>query len=471
MSFEYPQELINDYEKLLEIDNGYDVIIYAGEDENVKEIRAHSLILYTRSQYFRAALSNEWAIKKDGKFILKKPNISPQVFKIVLRFFYCGKIDLTELQGLEILNLLIAVDELNIQTLIPCIQDYLFDHQYEFLKQSPIEILETVYQVYQCDTFLILWDFFLKTICENPEILFNPNKLIMLKAPLLELILKRDDLLLDEIEIWDNLVKWCLAQRPSINQDVSKWNKDDVAIMENIFQSFIPLIRFYYISSEDFHLKVYPFKALLPEDLTNNLLSFYDPANMNLSVGMQPLRNPKYDTNLIKPRHFIIFSNWIEKKTESHYDYYQSKDIPYYFNLIYRTSRDGNTAEAFHKKCDNKGATIVIIKVEGSEQIIGGYNPFNWNSSNRYTTTTDSFMFSFKDRRNAKTAKVGYSNGTYSIGCYSTFGPIFGGDFFCKNDGTSWKFNNNIYSYSNIEIQTGSIDVDDYEVFQVITKT
>ncbi len=85
MSIEPPQEVINDYEKLLETEEGYDVIIYAGEDENVKEIYAHSLILRTRSQYFRAALSNEWTEKKDGKFIFKKPNISPQLFKIILR--------------------------------------------------------------------------------------------------------------------------------------------------------------------------------------------------------------------------------------------------------------------------------------------------------------------------------------------------------------------------------------------------
>ncbi|RGB33220.1 hypothetical protein C1646_816208 [Rhizophagus diaphanus] len=471
MSFEYSQELTSDYEKLLKIDNGCDVIIYTGEGENVEEIRAHSLILCIRSKYFHAAFSNEWADKKDGNFILKKSNISPQIFKIILRFIYCGKIDLTNLQGPELLDLLIAVDELSIQTLIPCIQEYLINYQYDFLKQNPIEILEIVYQINQCDTFSGLWDFFLTTICENPEILFNSDNLFKLRAPLLELLLKRDDLLLDEIEIWDSLIKWCLAQHPSIQQDVLKWNKEEITIIKNTFQNFIPLIRFYHISSDDLHSKVYPFKALLPEDLINNILKFHKPTSKKLNMDIQPPRNPKYDTLIIKPRHFTIFSNWIkEKETDSHYHYYNLRDNPYHFNLIYRASRDGKTPKAFHKKCDYKGSTIVIIKVEGSEQIIGGYNPFNWNSSNSYITTTDSFMFSFTDRKNIKTGKVGYSNGTCSIGCYLTHGPIFGGDFFCHTDGTIWYFNNCFNSYPDIDIPIGNILVDDYEVFQVVPK-
>uniref|UniRef100_U9TCL4 BTB domain-containing protein n=1 Tax=Rhizophagus irregularis (strain DAOM 181602 / DAOM 197198 / MUCL 43194) TaxID=747089 RepID=U9TCL4_RHIID len=85
MSLNCWQEVIDDYERLLETDEGYDVIIYAGENENVKELHALSNILCIRSQYFRTALSNEWAKKKDGKFILEKPTISPNIFKIILR--------------------------------------------------------------------------------------------------------------------------------------------------------------------------------------------------------------------------------------------------------------------------------------------------------------------------------------------------------------------------------------------------
>ena len=85
MSSKFWAELSSDYEKLFETEIGYDVVIYAGEEPNVKEIHAHSNILCIRSQYFHSALSNEWADKKDGKFIFRKPNILPHLFNIILR--------------------------------------------------------------------------------------------------------------------------------------------------------------------------------------------------------------------------------------------------------------------------------------------------------------------------------------------------------------------------------------------------
>ena len=86
MSSKFWAELSNDYEKLFETEIGYDVIIYAGKEPNdIKEFHAHSSILCIRSQYFRTAFSSEWAEKKDGKFIFRKPNILPQLFNIILR--------------------------------------------------------------------------------------------------------------------------------------------------------------------------------------------------------------------------------------------------------------------------------------------------------------------------------------------------------------------------------------------------
>ncbi|CAB4430898.1 unnamed protein product [Rhizophagus irregularis] len=134
---------------------------------------------------------------------------------MILRFIYCGKIDLEKLQGPDILKLLNAVDEINIETLTKYIQEYLTEHQDEFLQQNPIEIFEAA-------------------------------------------------------------------------------------------------------------------------------------------------------------QHFAIFSGWIEKKNDSYYN----------------------------------GATIVIVKISNSEQIVGGYNPLYWHSGNTFMTTYDSFIFSFANKNNLQNAKL-----------------------------------------------------------------
>jgi hypothetical protein len=381
----------------------------------------------------------------------------------MLRFIYCGKVDLTKLKGPDIIKLLISVDEINIPTLTHYIQEYLIKHQDKFLQQSPIEIFEAVYQH---ENFTELWNYCLEKICMEPEILIKSDKFISLKAPLLELLLKRDDLSLDEIIIWDSLIKWCLAQHANISQDPTQWNKEEITIMGRAIHRFIPLIRFNHISSEDFILKVYPFKKILPKDLINNMLIFNMAPNKQLNVNMQSPRKPKfiYDSVIIEPQHFAFFSSWIEKKNDSHYDI---KNMPYNFNLLYRSSRDGNTAEAFHSKCDNKVATMVVVKIQNSEIIFGGYNPLFWDQSNQCKTTYDSFIFSFK---NLQTAKVGHVNANYAnaIYCHQNYGPTFGGghDLHISFNSNSYC---NQYSYPNSDIPR-KFNVVDFEVFQVIKK-
>jgi len=367
---------------------------------------------------------------------------------------------LTKLKGPELLKLSIAADKLSLQSLISRIEEYLIKNQHEFLQKNPMGILEIIYQH---ESFTKLWNFYLEQICENPEMLFNSDKLISIKAPLLELLLKRDDLSLKEIEIWDNLIKWSFAQNPSISKDVNKWSKEETTIMERTLHRYIPLVRFHDISSEDFLEKVFPFRELLPKDLFNDVMTFYLAPNKKLNIDIQPPRRSK--RVLVEPQHFAIFSSWIDKKDKSHYNV---KNMPYRFNLLYRAGKDGMTVASFHEKCDNKGATIVIVKIQNSEQIVGGYNSLVWDSSSQYKSARDSFIFSFVNRTNVQTAKVGYSKGNqYSVYCDPGYGPIFGGGHdlsFYPPNWTSYPS-----SYPNVDIPK-QFNVDDYEVFQVIKK-
>ena len=278
---------------------------------------------------------------------------------------YCGSIDLTKLQPREILNLLLPPsNELGLQLLVTYIQETLIENHYDFINKNSIEIVELTYQK---NSFDKLWNFCLQQICDNPDYLFKSTKFLILNPSILEIILKRDDLYISEITIWENLLKWACGQNPVIQQDINKWNKNEFTVMERRLSRFIPLVRFYQIPSEDFLLKVYPFKELLPNDLINNIFEYHMAPNNRQNIDTQPHRKPQ-SVIITASQPFNIFARWIEKENTS-------VNIPYNFNLLYRASRDGNTAAAFHEKCDNKGATIVIAKIQNSEHIFGGYSP------------------------------------------------------------------------------------------------
>ena len=134
---------------------------------------------------------------------------------------------MTKLEGPELLKLLKAINELNIHSLISRIQEHMIIYQSKFVGQNP---------VYQHESLANLCNFCLEKICKESDKFI---KFINLKAPLLELLLKRDDLKLSEIVIWDSLLKWGFAQNPSISQDTTKWSKEETTIMDRTLHRYI----------------------------------------------------------------------------------------------------------------------------------------------------------------------------------------------------------------------------------------
>src|SRR5439155_2863611 len=141
----------------------------------------------------------------------------------------------------------------------------------------------------------------------------------------------------DEIEIWENLLKWCFAQQ-NMKNDPTKWSEEDITKIERSLHRFIPLIRFYDIEPTDFFYNVYKYKDILPKDLIHDLLEFHIVPNMKPKTNTAPTRRPTFDSTLVKPEHVHILSSWVDKKDSSHYN---KKNNPYKFALLYRASRDG----------------------------------------------------------------------------------------------------------------------------------
>src|ERR1043166_8035041 len=125
MSTKFLTKLSQDFTKLLEDNIHYDVTIRVGEGDNAETFKAHSAILSVRTPYFERAFSNRWKKTTENLLKLDKPNIRPSIFKFILGFIYGGTIEINKLGAKDILDLLVAADELCIIELFDSLQEYL----------------------------------------------------------------------------------------------------------------------------------------------------------------------------------------------------------------------------------------------------------------------------------------------------------------------------------------------------------
>ncbi|CAG8780021.1 2764_t:CDS:2, partial [Cetraspora pellucida] len=140
-------------------------------------------------------------------FVLSQPYISTLIFNIILKYLYCGIIELNDLDIDTILKLLVAVNELLIEELIDFIQDCLIGS--DFLETQSCKILNFISNK---SMFTKLKKSIFETICEKPKVLFNHDEFLDLEKDLLKLVIQHDDLDMKKNEIWKYLIKWNLIE-------------------------------------------------------------------------------------------------------------------------------------------------------------------------------------------------------------------------------------------------------------------
>ncbi|CAG8841346.1 14439_t:CDS:2, partial [Gigaspora margarita] len=166
-----------------------DVVIQVGEEPNIITFFAHSDILRKKSPYFYTALSNTWARREGENIILKKPNISPTVFSVILEYFNTNNVRLNHCNGSIIFDILVAVDELLIENVfVSSIQEQLMHDKSEWLQNNFAIVLHTIFERDACkELFLYCMD----KICWNPNIIFKSPEFLDFEN-ILPLTLKND---------------------------------------------------------------------------------------------------------------------------------------------------------------------------------------------------------------------------------------------------------------------------------------
>ncbi len=382
---------------------------------------------------------------------------------------YTGELDLTKQSGEDILGLLIATDELLLEELFKYVQDYLIEKQTSWVRQNFVLVLHVIFKFPSCKE---LQDYCLESICAEPKPFITSKYFPSLDKDILFGLIKRDDLQVEEIDIWDCLINWGIEQTPGLgsgNSDRAKWNQEDFEALKEMLNPFIPLIRFVEISRVDFFDKVRPYKAVIPHQIYEEVDEFHYKGTLPKTTNLSPrlaskIINPA--STIIKSKLATIIANWIDRNDST----VQSINNKYIFNLIYLKSRDGFDYKTFHNKCNLQGPFVILIKVQ-SKKIYGGYNPIGFASrKTQWVSSSDSFIFSFENDQDIHNMKIGrVINTTRSVWeNYNLTFFNFGGHLYINGQNLHLHLGNP-GNYNNIFDNIGGCDfpIEEIEVYQV----
>ncbi|GET52844.1 BTB/POZ protein [Rhizophagus irregularis DAOM 181602=DAOM 197198] len=119
---------------------------------------------------------------------IKLPNIIlPEIFQIILRYIYGGRLSLEEYDALDIIKILVAASELSLQELVDYIQSFLTKNKADWMEQNFNLIYQTSFE-----------------------------------------------------KVWENVLKWGFAQNPGFPSDPSNFSKDDFTSLKNTLHQCIP---------------------------------------------------------------------------------------------------------------------------------------------------------------------------------------------------------------------------------------
>ncbi|RHZ86506.1 hypothetical protein Glove_50g47 [Diversispora epigaea] len=492
MALKFFDKLSQNFIELLNDKDDYNVII---ETENrEKSFTAHSNILKNRSPYFRKELENIQP-NNNNIMIINKPNISAHIFDAILNYIYGGIVNLGNVNTRFIFDLMLAANEFELKELANKLETLLIDTKASWLKTYFSLIYRTIFSE---NNFKKLENYCNDIIAKHPSLIFENSDFKTLPESALVSLLKRNDLKMEEYKIWDHVLKWGIAQNPTLPATLGEWSDENFLTLKITLRQCLPLIRFFHIPNAQIIDKIIPYKSIIDKQLWNEIIHYQAFPNKQYKSNILPARTtlvtelpprtelPKATASfstIISDEHAAEISSWIDRKTTT----YPITNIPYKFELVLSGTRNGFAPQTFWNICHGHDKTVVIMKVKGTNEILGGYNPSTWDitfnlwGDGQWMETKDSFIFSLKNGNIKNSILSRVDNIQYAI-CKASkhrqnnYGPRFG-NFYLYSEKSNFSLDNrnycdikcNIYE-KPIRTSSDRFSIINYEVFKIVKK-
>ncbi|RIB28878.1 hypothetical protein C2G38_1336095 [Gigaspora rosea] len=356
-------------------------------------------------------------------------NFTIQQFEIIIKYIYGGVVLLENHNASFIFELMLIACEFLFDELAKFFEAHLIETKAHWLRLNFTRIYQKIFQNNELQK---LQKWCNDIVAKYPDKIFESENFSSLQENALVSLISRDDLQMEEIKIWNLVIEWGIAQNPGLASNPKSWSNESFLSLKTTLQNILPHIRYFQMSSDDINNNVQPYQQILDKELWDDITKKLMSADQQLSskilpprVILAPILPTRNSEPVINGAHAAEIASWVDRKTEI----YSVMDNPYEFKLLLRGTRDGFTKDSFWRLCDKQTHLVVVMKVKGTDEILGGYNPIGWDKPVKqvfFKQCNDSFIFSLKNGtiQNSILSRVKYPKA--AIVCDMNYAPTFG---------------------------------------------
>ncbi|KAL1918237.1 uncharacterized protein VTP21DRAFT_3503 [Calcarisporiella thermophila] len=338
------------------------------------------------------------------------------------------------LVGKTLVDVLVAADEMLVHDLTDIVQRRLISQHTTYIENNAASLL----LLSDRHSFNILKQYCIEIVCKDPYPTFFSEAIAEFDADLLLHFLRSNELRMKEADVWDAVLDWAL-RRCGLELDkaasaASDWPTDNLVAIRACLEPLLPHIRFFQMTPSDYAKRVKRLK-IVPPKVEREILRYYNEKNYIPTLYhpyffLASRETHHFSSRIITEKHRLLIDNWILGFNDTVYSFDSSFDplseldepwrphtdrksqnttavtsttpLPFCgkkfdWQILFRASQHGRDSRSFHRHCDNQGATIVILRVRGTGEILGGYNPDSWKAigGGRFMPAQESFLFSF----------------------------------------------------------------------------
>ncbi|XP_048487675.1 uncharacterized protein LOC105389031 isoform X2 [Plutella xylostella] len=387
---------------------------------------------------------------------IRMPHVQPETFRLFIQYVYTGKLLLQDSGVFEMMTL--AAD-LGVEDLRAACEDHVTS---TLSVESACTLLAAAMEIQDrpggnsASSFM---ERCISFIGDNAADCVKTNAFLNLPKEALIKLISSDFLCLEEEEVWRAALAWS-KQRAGVTQPTAHWTEEERA---RVVQHLAPLmthVRLLLIDSAVFAEEVEPTGAV-PMELS---LERYRRAALHAArPAPDPRTTPRLAVNMFagsvilqqdKSAFQAVINNWCGTPKQS-------------WQLVFRASSHGYSAQAFHQHADNVAPVLVLVQLSRGD-VVGGYAEVGW-AGGGYQPAERAFLFSLGERPE----KHPLVKKPFALCYHADCGPIFGAGadlLISSNCHANSDSYSNLHSYGEAGAsltQDYYFTVRDYELFTI----